>query len=145
METKQPVWKYAGFVGDVDPIAYGGGFIYTDETGVYGPEMTWFEPGTDEQWHETESDTPLQVFRVLLETKPEAEWWFDKLEEIAGFTGQTAEELRLAAKSDNLVERANLYSDLIHYYGVEEFDSYPSTMTEDEAYARYAEEMKLSR
>lgn len=144
METKQPVWKYAGHIGDVDPIAYGGGFVYIDETGVYGPEMTWFEPGTDEQWHETEGNTPLQVFRVLLE-RPESEWWFDKLDTIASYTGQTVAELVLEAKSDNPVQVAQVYSDLIHYYGVEEFDSYPSTMTEDEAYARYAEEMRLSR
>lgn len=144
METKQPVWKYAGHLGDVDPIAYGGGFVYTDETGVYGPEMVWFEPGTDEQWHETEGETPLQVFRVLLE-RPESEWWFEKLEEIASYTGLPTEELILTAKSDNPVRRALIYSDLISYFGAEEFDSYPVTMTEDEAYERYAAEMKASR
>ena len=38
METKQPKWKLIAQLGDVNPIDYGGYFIYEDETGVYPPE-----------------------------------------------------------------------------------------------------------
>ena len=143
--TNQPVWKYAGHIGDTDPIAYGGGYVYTDKTGVYAPELTWFEPAPDEEWHKTEGTTPLQVYRVMLERDSTAEWWYDKLESIASYIGQTLEDVQIMAKSSNPVELAQLYSDLFSYFGVHEFDSYPNTMTEDEAYAQYAEEMKASQ
>lgn len=67
MSTQQPEWKNVGHIGDVDPIAHGGGFVYVDTTGVYPPELTWFEPGSDEQWHKTEGKTPLQVYRTVLD------------------------------------------------------------------------------
>ena len=140
--TQQPNWKFIGHIGDVDPITYGGGFVYTDATGVYAPEMTWFEPAPDEQWHETESDTPLQEYRIMLEKEPQSEWWYSRLTDIASFTGLEVEELRAMSLSRNPLEVALLYSYLIHYFGAEEFDSYPMTLTENEAYVKYAEEMK---
>ncbi len=143
--TQQPEWRLAGSTGDVDPIAYGGGFIYRDATGVYPPEMTWFEPASDEEWKERGDNSRVTVYRVILEDKPEAEWWFDRLADVASFAGQQLEEMRAAAKSENLTERAWVYDSLIHYYGVEEFDSYPVTMTESEAYERFAEEMSAAR
>jgi len=138
----QPKWRHIGSIGDVDPIAYGGAFVYEDTTGVYAPEMSWIEPGTDEQWHEMEGRTPLQVFRILLERDPQHEFWYEKLPQIATYTGQPLEELQQAARSDNALAKAQLYDSLIRYFGVEELDSYPDTMTEDEAYAKYADEMK---
>lgn len=39
----QPKWKLAGTVGDVNPVDYGGGFIFVDETGVYPPELELIE------------------------------------------------------------------------------------------------------
>lgn len=65
--TQQPEWEYAGHIGDVDPIAHGGGFIYTDKTGVYPPELVWFDPESDEQWHKTEGKTKLTVYRLTLD------------------------------------------------------------------------------
>jgi len=144
MDTKQPVWKCIGRVGDVDPIAYGGGFIYKDETGVYGPEMTHFEPLPDEEWHKTEGKTPVNVYRVLLESGTR-EWWYEKLDAIASYTGQSLEELQADAVSPNPITLAFLYGSLISYFGVEEFDSYPVVITEDEAYTKYVEEMKAVR
>ena len=141
--TNQPTWKCIGHVGDVDPIAHGGGFVYVDETGVYGPEMTWFEPAPDEQWRETEGGTPVQEYRVLLERGVE-EWWYGKLDSLADSTGVPVEEYRRIAQSGEPLKLAQLYYDLIHYHGAHEFDSYPVTRTEEEAYAKYADEMKLA-
>lgn len=101
MTTQQPIWKLIGHTGDIDPIAYGGSFVYIDETGVYCPEMAFFEPGSDEQWHETEGATPLQVYRILLERNSEREWWYEKLSSIATFTGQALEDLQAIAEGDN--------------------------------------------
>ena len=50
MKTQQPRWKNVGHIGDVDPIAHGGGFVYEDSTGVYCPEMTYFETLDDGTW-----------------------------------------------------------------------------------------------
>lgn len=143
--TNQPQWQFVGGIGDVDPIAHGGGFVYIDGTGVYAPEMTWFEPGPDEEWDKIQGATKLQEYRILLENNPKAEWWYSKLSDITSFTGQTVEELQADAASADPIKRAFVYDSLIHYFGAEEFDSYPLTRTEDEAYAKYAEEMKQSR
>lgn len=145
MVTNQPIWKFAGHIGDIDPIAYGGGFIYTDETNVYCPEMTWFEPASDEEWHKTEGQTPVQVYRVLLEKDSEMEWWYSRLSEIASYAGQAVQELQRIAHSSNPVELASLYSSLIGYFGIANFDEYPTAITEDEAYRKYAGEMDASR
>lgn len=144
MDTKQPVWRNVGHIGDVDPIAYGGGFVYEDETGIYCPEMSYFEPAPDSEWHKTEGATPLRVYRVLLEKDSTREWWYEDLQAVANYTGQTLHEAQRMANGTTM-ERAILYSDLISYHGAENFDSYPQTMTEDEAYARYKAEMKASR
>ena len=34
----QPVWSCIANLGDVNPIDYGGYFVYIDTTGVYPPE-----------------------------------------------------------------------------------------------------------
>lgn len=140
----QPSWKCIGHIGDCDPIAHGGGFVYIDETGVYGPEMTWFEPLDDGTWERLEGRTPCQEYRILLENDPENEWWYDDLASIASFTGRTVEECQADAKSDNLLHRAWLYDSLCHYHGAENFDAYPLTLTEDEMYVRYTDEMDMS-
>lgn len=145
MPTRQPKWKCVGHVGDVDPIAYGGGFVYEDETGVYCPEMTYFEPGTDSQWHKMRGNTPLLVFRVLLERDPSKEWWWDKVPEVARFIGMSEEDFRGYALSDSSIARADVYQSLIHYFGAEEFDSYPVRSTEGKAYFRYWREMRQAR
>lgn len=144
MTTQQPNWKCIGHVGDVDPIAHGGGFVYVDETGVYGPEMTWFEPAPDEEWHKTEGKTPLQVYRILLEPQPENEWWHERLPEVARSCGVTAADM-LRPFGNGSLGRAFVYMNLIQHFGAEEFDQEPATTTEDEAYAKYAGEMELAR
>lgn len=139
--TQQPIWKCIGHIGDVDPIAYGGGFVYADETNVYGPELTYFEPASDEDWHQTEGKTPLQVYRIMLESGPR-EWWYGELEDVAQSTGLDVSVYLADVQSNDPMRLARLYEDLIRHFGAHEFDSYPVTLTEDEAYSKYAEEMK---
>lgn len=141
MPTQQPKWKFVGGIGDIDPIAHGGGFIYEDSTGVYCPEMTYFEPASDDTWHKLRGNTPLTVYRILIERDSTKEWWYAKLDVIASYTGQSIEDIQHHA-SGSTMERAMLYSDLISYFGAHEFDSYPTKTTEGKAYFRYWREMK---
>lgn len=144
MPTQQPQWKCIGHIGDVDPIAHGGAFVYIDETGVYPAEMTWFQPGPDETWDKIGGQTPLEQYRIILERDPTDEWWWDKIPEVAKSCGQTEDEFRAFATDPNPLKRAWVYDSLIAYFGPHEFDSYPTTQTEDQAYEQYAEEMKIS-
>jgi len=137
----QPVWQHVGSIGDKDPIAYGGGFIYEDTTGVYPSEVAWFEPAPDEEWHKTEGKTPLQVYRFILERDPESEWWWKRLTEVANTCDLSTQDAQDMACSTDVRQRAALYACLIYYFGAFEFDSDPLTMTEDEAYQRYATEI----
>jgi hypothetical protein len=139
--TKQPTWKYVGRLGDVDPITYGGGFVYEDESGVYSPELQWFEPTPDEVWEELGDKTPVQTYRILLEKDSKNEWWYDKLNELAPFTGLSLEYLEGLATSAT-ASKASLYESLIQYWGPENFDSYPQTLTESDARQKFAEELK---
>jgi hypothetical protein len=52
MSTQQPEYKYLGHFGDTDPVAYGGGFVYTDATGVYRPWAEYIEPATEDEAYE---------------------------------------------------------------------------------------------
>ena len=143
--TRQPEWRLAGRIGDVDPIAHGGGFVYEDATGVYAPEIAWFEHAPDEQWHRDGGATPVTVYRIVVERDSEAEWWHERLADVAASAGLDPESLREQAGETDTMTRARLYSDLISYFGPYEFDQYPVTMTEDEAYAKYAAELKGAR
>lgn len=173
--TEQPKWKCVGHIGDVDPIAFGGGFVYIDETGVYPPELAYFDPASDEQWHKTEGKTPVEIYRLTLDpprfkTLTDKgkyagifsskglrarergdtwewynEWFVDHLDSVAASCGITKFQLLRMLFSKDAMERAHAYGDLIGCLGAHEFDQYPLTMTEDEAYLHYAEEMKLAR
>ncbi len=164
----QPEWQYVCTIGDRDPIAFGGGFVYKDLTGVYAPELVYFEPGSDEDWHKTEGETPLQAYRLCLDpprfktlihgnyksdfTPAERgkswnwynEWFVSDLPSIASSAGTTACTLLRRLFSKEPRRRAWAYYDIIGHRGAYQFDQYPVTMTEDEAYARYDSEMKAS-
>ncbi len=166
----QPEWECVGHIGDVDPIAHGGGFVYRDTTGVYAPCLAYFEPGSDEDWHKTEGATPLQVYRLGLDpprfktfmygshdqsklADPSSrgtvwrwynEWFVEDLPSVASSAGTTACKLLRLLFSNSPMDRASAYQDIIGHFGAYEFDQYPLTMTEDEAYAKYEAEMKLS-
>lgn len=139
-QTQQPKWQFIGHVGDVDPIAYGGGFVYEDRTKVYAPEMTYFEPAPDSEWDKLGGKTPLAVYRILLERDSTSEWWYARLPEVASYAGVQIETLQGMALGSTM-QKALIYEMLIQYFGAHEFDSYPNTTTEGKAYFRYWREM----
>lgn len=159
METKQPVWKLVGNLGDVNVADYGGFLVYEDTTGIYPPEAELYQP------NETE-DTGGTVYRFVLErprfktlteegkrhyTWPEPlpanqrnvtwhwfnEWYVDKLKSVASTCGTTKFALLRLLFSKKTMKRAIGYHELIENFGPFEFDQYPLTLTQVEAETRY--------
>src|SRR5262245_19815580 len=98
-ETKQPQWKLIANLGDVDPVTYGGFFVFVDETGVYDAEA--------EYWPEREEGEKQIVYRFILEPctfvdgvlsdnkfHPNYATWFAKdIPAIAEFAGGSYDEM----------------------------------------------------
>ncbi len=162
METKQPVWKKIGTVGDVNPLDYDGGFIYEDETGVYPPELEYIQAQSESNADES---GPWKVYRWSLDrcetvtvgektllvpfgfpTRADLphpitdydEWFNSDLESAASSADRTVENLRAAFCHEDAQLRAWAYLDLAQYHGFENFDSDSLTFTSrKELEARY--------
>lgn len=149
--SKQPEWKLLANLGDVNPIDYGGYFVYVDETGVYPPEVEYLESPDDD-------DAPegWTVYRFILEpcTYQEgilsdnpyhpmhAVWFADKLSDLASFVEQSELDLINQFVSDNPIDRARAWRIVGDYFGYHELDSYPLTFhNREEIEARYAEKI----
>lgn len=154
MPTAQPIWKFLANLGDADPIGDGGLFVYVDETGVYPPEMERCEPMLGGR---------IEIRRVVLEPctfqggvlsdnkfHPQLAAWFawndrgngdSDLQRMANTMGRTVDEYVALFTSENPVERATAWRDVGDYFGWDNLDSYPFTITAEEAEARYAEEL----
>ena len=149
--TKQPEWKYIKNLGDASPVEYGGYFIFEDQTNVYSPEA--------EKW---EAETH-QVYRIILDLmflldghliplsihqaslthslphpiKDYIEWFDKDIKSIESCMGmKTGEYIKMFCSNDPL-ELARAYEALYDYCGWENGDSYPLTLTEEEAEKRY--------
>jgi hypothetical protein len=172
--VRQPIWKCVGHIGDIDPIAHGGGFVYADDADIYPPEMTYFEPASDENWERYGRNAQVTVYRLVLdpprfktltekgkglyfssEELPASErndtwywyneWYVKDLPGIAESVGSSTFSLLRGLMSKNPLHRAFVYGELIGHFGPHEFDSYPLQMTEKEAYKRYANELRDAR
>ena len=142
METKQPKWKCIGTMGDVNPIDYGGSFILHDETGVYTDECETIIVSDDDEHH-------VRIFRFILEKctftsgilsdnqyHPESKVWFaDELTGIARCFDLP--DIANYLCSDDSIKRALAYDAIGNYYGFENLDSYPLTLTVSQARKRY--------
>lgn len=148
----QPIWKYIANLGDGTPLTYGGLFVYTDETGVYAPEMVRVEPPSDEM----DLDSPKarwELRRAILEPctyingilsdnpfHPAHPVWFaDDIESLASFIGMESEELIALFLSSDPCERAHAWRAVGDYFGWDNLDSYPSQLTREEIEARYTD------
>jgi len=152
MSTQQPDWELVGTVGDVDPLGYGGGFVFRDKTGVYDPEIEYVEPiGDGGSRDDVQSVT---VYRVVLEPHtfidgvlsdnkfhPEYPVWYAKdLQSICQTCDCDSGELIGQLCGDDPMERARAYMSIASYFGWGELDSYPLHLTPSEAEERYAED-----
>lgn len=146
--TKQPNWKLIANLGDVNPIDYGGFFIYEDTTGVYAPEAEILlepadEPSDAEEW---------TVFRFCLEPctyvngilsdnkfhPAQPAWFAADLASIASLVGMELDAMIQAFTGDDIVARARAWQAIGFYHGFSNLDSSPHTLTRTEVAARYA-------
>ena len=150
--TNQPVWKLIANLGDVNPLDYGGLFVYVDETGVYPPEMERVEPLDDTSAVES---TAWETHRAVLENlktvevdgrtliipaRYDATWphpiesydeWFNRdLGQVAESIGADVTELRAFLCSDTPTTRAVAWRAIADYHGWENLDSYPNRYTD---------------
>src|SRR5258708_1030703 len=126
METRQPKWELIANLGDVNPLDYGGYFIYRDTIGAYPEEAE--KLGVSDEFEEwagyrltldrlkqvQDGDNVYLVPFKFDETWPHPvsaydEWFHDKLSSVAESAGQTVQELRDAFCSDDPRIRAFAY------------------------------------
>jgi hypothetical protein len=119
MTTNQPLWRRIANLGDVNPVEYGGFFVYIDRRGVYQPEVELLEA------MEEYGGKGWETYRAIIEKNPEQEWWYSKLDDVARSCGQDADEYRATLAGDDVIAKARVYQDMIGYFGAHEFDSYP--------------------
>lgn len=146
----QPEWKFIANLGDVNPLAYGGLFVYIDETGVYPPEMERIEededydpdPEDEEEDASQDSDDEPRfyiVHRVVLDKcEPNhKEWFSDSLDSVCASMDYDRAELDADLCSDDPIRLANAYRAILDHHGWENMDQYPDRITHAEALERY--------
>lgn len=153
--NEQPVWKLVANLGDVNPLEHGGYFVYRDETGVYCEEAEKLEPMLDGTFELHRFVLEKCTFEngTLSDNKfhPEIPAWFAKpesrrgerpqdttyLKNVSDCCGYTVEHLIEELCSSDPCRRANAYRDIFDYHGWDNADSYPVTLTYEEAKAKY--------
>ncbi len=157
----QRKWKLIANLGDVNPIDYGGYFIFEDETGVYPPEgELLISPDSDERGEKyivyrfmLEPCTYDESQDILSDNKfhPDFPAWFAKpeserkerpqdttyLEDVCRCMDVPKAELIRMFLSENPIERADAYRCVGEYHGFENFDNYPLRLSRKEVEERY--------
>lgn len=130
-------------LGDVDPIEYGGFFVFEN-----GDIEFWIEPEDQDsdsaEWqvYRWTADKCTYVDGVLSDNEfhPEIAAWFackGGLESIAQSMDYPLDELIADFQSDDLIKRGNAYRAVSDYHGAIEFDSEPLSLDKAEIEARY--------
>lgn len=163
----QPVWKLVGNLGDVNPLDYGGFFVYVDTTGVYPPEVEVLQVDENEQDEDNNDNGHWTVYRFILEpctfinwvlsdnrSHPDKPAWFatpesrklDRPQDTCYFSGLCQfcdiepEELVRLFCSDDPLERAQAWRTVGDYHGYDELDPDPLEFTSKlEVKMRYLE------
>lgn len=152
-------WEQIGTFGDVNPIEYGGGFVFTPRAGVE-PEAEYIEPPTDPdapgaRWRVYRFGLKRCTFEngILSDNQfhPGHPAWFAEPETgrtlrpqdntylscIADWVGATCAELIQLLCSLDPLERCAAYVDIGNYHGWEELDHYPLELSKAEIEERY--------
>ena len=133
--TNQPKWNKVGTVGDINPADYGGGIVFEDKTGIYAPEVEYYDRDSDDdnakiRVYRFSADKCTFVNGVLSDNKfhPDHPVWFaDKLPD-----DTTPEQFC----SEDTMIRAMAWTEVGLYYGFENLDNYPIYITRNEAIKR---------
>ena len=162
--TTQPQWQQIGSVGDVNPIDHGGGFIYSDLSGNYPPEIEWIQPAGEDEYGDPIDwlvyrwilDRCTWINEILSDNRyhPNLPAWYAKpeseretrpqdttyLSNVCKCAGQPERQIIADLCSPNANVRALAYLEIAQYHGFDNFDQYPLTFTDqDELEKRYAE------
>lgn len=159
----QPDWECIGQLGDVNPLDYGGYWIFRDKTGVY-PEEGELLVVSDEE------DGTNRVYRFILERctyqngilsdnkfHPDHPAWFAKpeayrvsrpqdttyLSGVSDFADYPLDELIQDFCSEDALKRASAYRVVGEYHGFENLDSDPLDLRNRECKQRYKQEKYL--
>jgi hypothetical protein len=135
-----------GSVGDVDPISYGGGYLFSTPGGG-GPHIEYFEGlDSDERASRVFDDDKIDALKVQLyrvdlgkdakDFLSDYDWvdWKD----IARSTGGAASDYA-SSKLGTAQARAHALQDAAGYHGWHSFDSYPLELTVGELKKRWGE------
>lgn len=153
MKTNQPVWQFVANLGDANPLAHGGFFVYSDRTGKYAPECVLLEPkeGEDDPrdpgmfWSVRRFSCDACTFQngVLSDNRFHptlAAWFADRLEAMADTFGTTSADLIALFTSDKPLDRAEAWRTVGEYFGYDNLDSYPIKLMRKDVFNRYRAE-----
>jgi hypothetical protein len=158
-------------LGDVNPLSYGGYFIYEDAPDSRASRIKaqdWSPKPRKNAMYSAEllvpvDDAPYLVYRFRLDRlklvngylvplKYEPSWprplehydeWFSNdIPRMAESVDWSAEELREAFTSEDPVKLALAYEILGGYHGFENLDSDPLSLTQEQVEKRYKEELR---
>ena len=142
----QPNWKLIGNLGDVNPIDYGGYFIFEDTTGVHPPEAEYL---TDPDENGTRTvycfilESCTYQNGILSDNKfhPDHPAWFaGDLNNVCSYMGVEELELIRLFCSDDSLERASAWRMVGRCHGFGNLDQYPLQLNEEETRERYESE-----
>jgi hypothetical protein len=150
MTTRQPKWIYRTNLGDASPLDHGGYFIFEDATEVYAPEAEHYDPETG-QAHRFSLERMVKYMGKLIPYSiyvqdpaglphpvlSYEEWFSEDIPSIASFVGMEPDALRALFTSPDILARAEGYRCLGEYWGWDNLDGYPLTLTRKEAKERY--------
>jgi hypothetical protein len=132
-----------GSIGDVNPIEYGGGYIFSDP-GAGGPWVEYYY-GMEQELPDVQEDPedvpnlPALLYRVDLhrDAREFLSWynWVD-WDAVADSVGQDEDAYR-PSRLKTARDRALAVSDAAGYYSWAQFDQYPLQLTLGELMARW--------
>jgi hypothetical protein len=136
---RAPTWKLVAQLGDENPLEYGGYFVYIDETGAYTSEAEYLIEMLDGTFtaYRFILEPCISVNGVLSDNPyhPETPVWFDK--DIDRVSESCGIDLIPLFCTPDPVQRAIAWREVGEYYGFENLDNYPLTLTKKEAKKRY--------
>jgi hypothetical protein len=117
--------KPVGTIGDVNPLDYGGGLVFSDR-------VEWYEPDD-----ENDENSRVRCYRVDFDVLSDS--WIDFNAVASTVDRKAAELLHSARTSTDPQVRANAVWDVALHYGWHELDGYSLHLTRAEAEARIGE------
>jgi len=155
MTSVQPAWKFVANLGDMNPLDYGGLFVYVDTTGIYTPQAEKLVLDEPDNLNSTYTvyrfclEPCTYINRILSDNKfhPDYPAWFAMpererkgspqestyLKDLAAYVGVTVQELAKWFCSNDVCQRARAWEIVGEYHGFENLDGYPLKLFRSEA------------